>query len=144
GHGVEHLDQRAEGGVDGPPPGHGDAEHCTEGDGERKTGTGSPQRRGAVGDELAALQHLHPGQRDLAQWRQGQRRDEAETRRELPGSGQQNQWQIAEEGAHSETRASCALMASSRTRPQISSTASMKALDLATAGSLLSRAMSTM
>src|SRR5262245_66187594 len=46
-------------------------------------------------------------------------------------------------GAHGETRASCALMASSRTRPQISSTASMKALDLAMAGSLLSRAIST-
>ena len=84
GHGVEHLDQRAERRVDRPPPSHGDAERRADDDRQRQAGARPPQRGGAVGDKLAAADHLHPASDDIAQRRQRQLRHEPQARREPP------------------------------------------------------------
>src|SRR6516162_499241 len=119
-----------------------------------------PQRRRAIADEFAVLEQIDPGRRHRAQRRQSERGDEAAARAGFPREREQEQREVSQQRrlhatplrSHGgrgngrldhDARPVCALIASMRTRFQISSTLSVKPLFLKIAGSLLSNLVST-
>ena len=96
--------------------------------------------RSAVADEFAVFDHVDPGDDHVGQRRQRARRDEFKPRDQLPSDREQQQRKVADqEVLHgfmrpAMTRLPCALMASSFTRFQISSTFSTKNLFLKMSG----------
>ena len=85
----------------------------------RRPDEGAIERGAAVVDQFAVADQIDPGGRHIAQRRQGERRDDIEPRGQLPGDREQQQRQISGGGSH-HAFCSCALIASSRTRFQIS------------------------
>src|SRR5262249_54863145 len=100
------------------------------------------QGSGAVADQLAIAKHLDPRHDDRAEWRQGEGRDETTASAHLPGKSQQEKRRVAED-CRFHARAPCALIASIRTRFQISSTLSTNGFALKIFGSFLSNRVST-
>src|SRR5437870_2809574 len=103
---------------------------------------------------------IDPGRRHRAQRRQSERRDEAAARAGFPREREQEQREVSQQRGLNATllrsaggrgngrldhdaRPVCALIASMRTKFQISSTLSVKPLFLKIAGSLLSNLVST-
>src|SRR6185312_10377281 len=117
------------------------AEHRANRDGEAEARRAAIERGGAVGEKVAVLGELDPGSDDGGERRQRVRRYEMQPRHQFPAEREQQKRRVAEEGAHG--LAPCALIASSRTRFQISSTFSMKAGSLKMLAAFLSNLVST-
>src|SRR6185437_1842224 len=100
------------------------------------------ERRRGILQEVAGPQQVEPGIADLRQRRQGRRRHELEMGDELPGDRQDQEGRVPDQRRFHGCRLACALIASSRTSPQISSTLSTKGFDLKTCGSVLSNRVS--
>ena len=62
-------------------------------DRQQQAHAGAVERGAAVGDELAALEHVEPGDDDVGERRQRRARDQFEPRRRLPREREQQQRQ---------------------------------------------------
>src|SRR6185503_19573517 len=109
---------------------------------QSQASAGAIERGGTVNDKFAVFDHGNAGRNDVGQRWQGARRYQLEARHDLPGNCQQEQGKVADQGLLHD-RLPCALIASSLTRFQVSSTFSTKNLFLKISGSFLSNLVST-